>query len=83
MKISFTMEDSWVNALKKWFPIDFDINELACAMFVNRCIDKGYCNEFGDVIPYPTLNVDCGDLDLSALRTLSENVPSNIGVVNE
>ena len=64
-KINFTLDSELIESILRFvvLPEGMDFSYFVKSMFINRCIDKGYLNEFGMPVEYPVPKIDFDNIN--------------------
>ena len=62
-KINFTLDSELIESIMRFLPEDMDFSNFVKCCFINRCIDKGYLNEFGMPVEFPVPKLDFDNIN--------------------
>ena len=81
-KINFTLDSELIESILRFvvLPEGMDFSYFVKAVFINRCIDRGYLNEFGYPVEFPVPKINFDDINtfppLELLATTKEEKKS-------
>lgn len=74
-KINFSLDSDLIESILRFvvLPEGMDFSYFVKAMFINRCIERGYLNEFGLSVEYPVPKLDFDNINTFPDFTLLAN----------